>query len=297
MTGPNRVLFDAPGPKARSRIRLLTAVSVLIVIGLFYLGIRQFSSHGQLTQVKWQVFSEWPFQRFLLQGLVMTLKAAAVAAVIALPFGAFLALGRLSENRAIRVVSSGFVELFRSVPLLLVLYVFLLAVPRAGYTFPVFWELVVPIVLCSSAILAEVFRAGVLALDSGQSEAAYALGMRRRQVMWLVVLPQAIRLVVPSLVSQMVSLLKDTTLGYVVSYPELLNEGKALGSYTHNFVQSYLVVTAIYVVMNALLSQLAHALERRAQRRPRARGTMPDPDEAGLPVMKDLGAADSIGHA
>ena len=170
-----------------------------------------------------------------------------------------------------RLLCGGFVELFRSVPLLLVLYVFLLALPPAGYNFPAFWKLVLPIVLISSALLAEVFRAGVLALDSGQSEAAYALGMKRRQVMWLVVLPQAVRLVVPTLVSQMVSLLKDTTLGYVVSYPELLNQGKALGSYTHDFVQSYLVVTAVYIVINAALSQLAHALERRARRRPRVR--------------------------
>ena len=272
----NRVLFDAPGPRARRRIRILTVVSVLVVAGLIALGERQFASHGQLTQAKWQVFGEWPYQRFLLQGLGMTLRAAAVSAVLALPFGAFLALGRLSEHRVTRMLSAGFIELFRSVPLLLVLYVFLMAIPRTGYTFPVFWQLVIPIVLCSSASLAEVFRAGVLALDSGQSEAAYALGMRRRQVMWLVVLPQAIRLVVPSLVSQMVSLLKDTTLGYVVSYPELLNQGKSLGSFTHNFVQSYLVVTAVYVVMNAALSQLAHALERRAQRRPRARGAVPE---------------------
>ncbi len=284
MSGTNRVLFDAPGPKARARIRIFTVLSVLVLLGVIALGVLQFGSHGQLAGYKWSYFAEWPYQRFLFQGLVMTLKAAAVAAVLALPFGAFLALGRLSENRLIRSVSSGYVELFRSVPLLLVLYVFLLAIPRTGYTFPVFWSLVIPIVLCSSAVLAEVFRAGVMALDRGQSEAAYALGMRRRQVMWLVVLPQAIRLVVPSLVSQMVSLLKDTTLGYVVSYPELLNQGKSLGSFTHYFVQSYLVVTAIYVVMNAVLSQLAHALERRAQRKPRADGVAPDPGSTRPPV-------------
>jgi glutamate transport system permease protein len=278
VSATNRVLFDAPGPKARRRIWIVTALSVLVLLGLIGLGVRQFASHGQLAWYKWSYFGEWPYQRFLLQGLGQTLQAAAVAAVLALPLGAFLALGRLSEHRLIRAASSAFVEVFRAVPLLLVLYVFLLAVPKTGYTFPVFWELDIPIVLCSSAVLAEVFRAGVLALDRGQFEAAYALGMRRRQVMWLVVLPQAIRLVVPSLVAQMVTLLKDTTLGYVVSYGELLNQGKTLGSYTHFFVQSYLVVTAVFVVINAVVSQLAHALERRAQRKPRAGGTMPDPD-------------------
>ncbi len=273
MTTDNRVLFDAPGPRALRRIRVLTVLSVLAVAAVIALGVRQFADHGQLTHDKWVWLSWWGYQRFLLNGLGSTLKAAAVAAVISLPLGAFLALGRLSPRRLPQLLSSGFVELFRSVPLLLVLYVFLLALPQAGYNFPGFWKLVLPIVLCSSALLAEVFRAGVLALDSGQSEAAYALGMKRRQVMWLVVLPQAVRLVVPTLVSQMVSLLKDTTLGYVVSYPELLNQGKVLGSYTHDFVQSYLVVTVVYVLLNAALSQLAHALERRARRRPRARDT------------------------
>ncbi|MEW1862177.1 amino acid ABC transporter permease [Streptomyces sp. NBC_00669] len=270
MTGPNRVLFDAPGPRARRRIRLATALSVLVIAGLIALGVHQLARHGQLDHARWQPFGQWPYQRFLLQGLVRTLKAAGMAALIALPAGALLALGRLSPHRVLRLAAGGFVELFRSVPLLLVLYVFLMGIPRAGYTFPVFWELVIPVVLCTSALLAEIFRAGVLALDRGQSEAGYALGMRRRQVMWLVVLPQAVRLVVPTLVSQLVSLLKDTTLGYIVSYPELLNQGKVLGSYTHDFLQSYLSVTAIYIVVNAVLSQLAEALERRGKRRPKA---------------------------
>lgn len=267
MTEPNRVLFDPPGPQALRRIRVLTVLSVVAVVALLGLGVQQFASHGQLAPAKWQWFGQWPFQQFILQGLVSTLEAAAIAAVLALPFGAFLALGRLSPNRLLRTASSGFVELFRSVPLLLMVYVFLLAVPRTGYTFPVLWQLALPIVLCNAALLAEIFRAGVLALDRGQSEAAYALGLRRWQVTWLIVMPQAIRLVVPTLVSQMVSLLKDTTLGYVVSYPELLNRGKTLGAYTHDFVQTYLVVTALYVIINTVLSRLAHKLEPRLQRR------------------------------
>ncbi|WP_435130773.1 amino acid ABC transporter permease [Actinacidiphila sp. bgisy144] len=270
MSGPNRVLFDAPGPRARRRIRLATLLSVLLIAGLLALGLHQLARHGQLDRARWQPFGQWPYQRFLLQGLVRTLKAAGVAALLALPAGALLALGRLSPHRLTRLAAGSFVELFRSVPLLLVLYVFLMGIPRAGYTFPVFWELVIPVVLCTSALLAEVFRAGVLALDRGQSEAAHALGLSRRQVMRLVVLPQAVRLVVPTLVSQLVSLLKDTTLGYVVSYPELLNQGKVLGSYTHDFLQSYLTVTVVYIVANAALSQLAEALERRGRRRPAA---------------------------
>jgi glutamate transport system permease protein len=272
MSAGNRVLFDAPGPRAQQRIRVLTVLSLLALLALAWVVVHQFAANGQLAEDKWRPFTMWGFQRFLLDGLLMTLKAAGVAAVVALPLGAVLALGRLSTFRVVRLAAGGFVEFFRSVPLLLIMYVFLLAIPKTGYTFPVFWQLVIPVILCSSALLAEIFRAAILALDKGQFEAASAIGLRRWESMRLIILPQAIRLMVPTLVSQMVSLLKETTLGYVVSYPELLNRAKSMGAYTHDFVQSYLVVTAMYIVLNAVLSQLAHWIERRQQRAPRASG-------------------------
>ena len=283
MSAVNRVLFDAPGPRARRRIAVATVVSVLVMAGLVVLGLVQLDRHGQLEAAKWTVFGQPAIMRFLLSGVGMTLGAAAVSAVLSIPLGAFLALGRMSRNPLLRLPVTVFIELFRSVPLLVVIYVFLLAVPKSGYTFPVFWQLVLPIVLCSGPVFAEVFRAGVLALDRGQSEAASALGMRRGQVMRVVVFPQAVRLVVPTLVSQMVSLLKDTTLGYVVSVSDLLNQAKELSSYYHLFLQSATVVAVVYIVINAAVSQFAHALERRAHRRPRAGGTIPDPD-GGLPA-------------
>lgn len=176
MTGPNRVLFDAPGPRARRRIRLATALSVLVIAGLIALGVHQLARHGQLDHARWQPFGQWPYQRFLLQGLVRTLKAAGMAALIALPAGALLALGRLSPHRVLRLAAGGFVELFRSVPLLLVLYVFLMGIPRAGYTFPVFWELVIPVVLCTSALLAEIFRAAYSPWTAGSPRPATPSG-------------------------------------------------------------------------------------------------------------------------
>lgn len=277
MSAVNRVLFDPPGPRAKRRIAVATAVSVLVMAGLAVLGLVQLAHHGQLVAAKWTVFGQPAIVRFLLSGVGVTLGAAAVCAVLSMPLGAFLALGRMSDNPLLRLPATVFIEFFRSVPLLVVIYVFLLAIPKTGYTFPVFWELVLPIVLCSGAVFAEIFRAGVLALDRGQSEAAFALGMRRGQVMRAVVFPQAVRLVVPTLVSQLVSLLKDTTLGYVVSLSDLLNQAKDLSSFYHLFLQPSTVVAVVYIVINAAISQLAHALERRAHRRPRAGGTVPDP--------------------
>ncbi len=262
----NRVLFDAPGPRTQRRIRYATVVAVLAAAGVIAYALGQFKANGQLAANRWAPFAESAYIRFLWQGLQGTLKATAAAAVLAFPLGALLALMRLARNRVMRYLATGYVELFRAVPLLLLIYVFLLALPPRGINLPIFWKLVVPIVMVSAAVLAEVFRAGIRALDRGQSEAASSIGMTYWQSMRIVVLPQAVRLVVPTLVAQLVSLLKDSTLGYVVSYPELMKQGDSLTVYTHLLIQTYLVIAVIYVVINLALSQLATALQRRLQR-------------------------------
>lgn len=272
----NRVLFDPPGPRARRRIAITTVVSILVIVGLLVLALRQFDNHGQLAADRWQPFTHWPYIHFLLQGVEGTLKATVTAAVISFPLGALMALLRISPNRAVRSIATVYVELFRSIPLLLLIYAFLLALPTYGINLPIFFKLVVPIVLVNVAVLAEVFRAGIAAVDRGQFEAAAAIGLRYRQVMRIVVLPQAIRIVIPALVTQLVSLLKDSTLGYVVSYPELMRKAENLTVYTHLLVQTYLIVSVIYVLMNFALGRLASLLERRLNGRPRGKAVVAD---------------------
>lgn len=262
-TGP---LFDAPGPRGRRRIRIATGISLLAIAALAWLAVRQFADNGMLAADEWRMFTQWPIIRFLLNGVGATLVVTVVAAAIAFPLGALIALGRLSRNRPVRWIGRGYVELFRAVPLLLLLYVFLFGLPRLGLTFPVFWQLVIPIVLGNSAVVATLFQAGVLALDRGQSEAAYTLGMTYWQAMRLVVIPQAIRNLAPALVSQLVRLLKDSTLGYVVSYIELLHQSQVLGEYYHTVLPTYLVAAAVYVLINVTLSRIADWLERRQSR-------------------------------
>jgi glutamate transport system permease protein len=260
---PTRVLFDEPGPRGRTRIRYATLAALAVLAGLIALALWQFGRNGQLAEQRWAPFTQWPYIRFLLEGLKGTIVVTAVAAAFSFPLGLAFALGRLSRFRLVRTVTTGYIELFRAIPLLLLIYAFLLALPRFGVNLPIMWKLAVPIVLVNSAVLAEIFRAGVLAVDSGQSDAAAALGMTRGKALRLVVLPQAIRLVVPTLVTQLVALLKDSTLGYVVSYPELMKQGNNLTVYTHLLVQTYLIVAVVYVVINWVLSRLAVALERR----------------------------------
>lgn len=269
MTTANRVLFDAPGPRGRRRILALSVLSVLAIAALIALGLYQFGIKGQLAPEKWAPFTRPDYIAFLAQGAKGTFLSTAVAAVVAFPFALFLALGRLSSARPVAWVVTAWIEVFRSIPMLLVVYFFLLALPGEPFnlTLPRFWMLVVPMILVSSASTAEVFRAGIRAVDRGQHEAASAIGLSHAQAMRHVVIPQAIRLVLPSLVLALVSLLKDSTLGFVVSYNELQFQGKSLVAYTRFLVQTYLIVAFIYVALNFALTQLAHWLDRRLQRR------------------------------
>lgn len=278
MRGVEQVLFDRPGPRGRRRIALATVLAVLLLAGLAVLAVYQFQAHGQLTVAKWQPFSRWPMLRYLLMGLLYTIVVTAVCAAISMPAGALIALGRLSKHRVMRWPAVAFTELFRSLPTMLLIFVFLLALPSIGINLPTLWKLAVPICLTGSATIAEVFRAGILALDPGQTEAASAVGMRYGQRMRLIVLPQVIRSLLPLLLVQLINLLKDSTLGYVVSYNELLHSGKVLAEFVHAPIQTYLVVAVLYMVLNWLITRLAHYIERRQGGTPRfrraARGTL-----------------------
>ncbi|WP_028709471.1 amino acid ABC transporter permease [Propionicicella superfundia] len=268
-----RVLFDEPGPRGRVTIVVSSiAVSLLVVAGLVA-AVLQFRAHGQLATDRWQLFLDPAIIRFLAEGIGRTFLATGVAAVFSYPLGLVLALGRLSRNGVVSRVAGGWVEFFRSIPMLLVVYAFLLALPRLGQGFvlPVFWMLVVPMILVSSASTAEVFRAGIRAVEPGQWEAAESLGMEHSTLMRLVVLPQAFRIVLPSLLTGLVSLLKDSTLGYVVSYPELMQQGKTLTAYYSYLIQTYLIVAVIYVLLNLALTKLAESLQARGNRKTAAR--------------------------
>ncbi|MEH1168872.1 amino acid ABC transporter permease [Micromonospora sp. CPCC 205539] len=279
MTQSTQLLFDEPGPRARRRIRIATVLGAVALLGALVAAVHQFASHGELAADRWQPFTTWPIWRYLLNGLWATVRAAAATAVLSSAIGLLLALGRLSAHRPLRWLAGAYVEIFRTVPALLLIYVTLFALPQYGLNFPLFWKLVVPLVVSNSAAFAEIFRAGIRALDKGQTEAGLAVGLRRGQVMALVVLPQALMQLAPSLVSQLVGLLKDTSLGFVVSYTELLYSGQVLSSYTQLLIQTFLMVALLYLVVNASLSKFARVLQarngRRTGRRRQAVGNVP----------------------
>lgn len=268
MSGATSYLYEVPGPRGRRRILAGSIISVLVLAALLAGALYQFGVNGQLAADRWAPFLQWPIWQYLLVGLGGTLRAAALVAVLSAALGVVLALGRLSRVLVLRGAATAVVEFGRTVPVLLLIYIMLFALPTYGINLPLLWKLVVPLTISNSAAFAEIVRAGVLSLPRGQAEAALSLGMRLSQVNRLVVLPQALRAVAPSSVTQLVSLLKDTSLGFVVAYTELLYRAQVLSAYNRLLVQTFLVVTLIYLVVNGALSLLASRLQA-SPRRPR----------------------------
>lgn len=256
-------LYEAPGPKTHRRMVVGTIVSALVVLWLVYLVWHQFYVTGQFEPRYWSFFAQWPTWRFLIDGFRGTIAVAVTAGVISLVLGMLLMLGRVSENRALSAACRVVIDFFRGVPSLLLIYFFFLIVPQYGIKMPSFWMLTLPVALAAAGVLAEVFRAGVNAVPKGQVEAAYSLGLTRGKVMRRIVLPQAIHYVIPSLISQLVVVVKDTTVAYVVSYPDLMQNARVLITSYDSLVSVYFVVAIIYILINYAINQASAYVSRR----------------------------------
>jgi glutamate transport system permease protein len=274
----SNVLFDVPGPRARLRYRAYAVVGTLVVVAfLGYIGWRFYDS-GQFTARKWEWLQYSQVQADLANAVLQTLEAFAAAAALALVFGAIFAAGRLSDHAWIRGIAGFVVEFFRAIPALILMFLFYFGLPTVGVPMTPFLGVVFGLTLYNGSVLAEVFRAGIQSLPKGQSEAAYALGMRKTQVMFLVLLPQAIRAMLPTIISQLVVLLKDTALGFIITFQELLYYARYIGSqgaFGRPIVPSTIVATVLYVVMCLLLTALATYLERRNRRSKKVVGAPP----------------------
>jgi glutamate transport system permease protein len=265
MTAP--VLADALGPQAQRRVRMASVGAGLLLLVLVGMAVKRLADRGQLDSEKWRPLTQWPVLRFFLGGLVNTLEAAAVAMVIAMAIGGLMALSRLARNPPQRWLATLYVEFFRGLPLYLLVLFCWLGLPQLGVRLETFWYLVIGLSVYNSSILAEVFRAGILSLDRGQSEAAYSLGLSYWQAMGLVVVPQAVRRMVPAIVSQLVTLLKDTSLGVLIFYEELLRRARITGEFYQNPVHAVALAALFYIAVNSVLSLVARELEARQRRR------------------------------
>lgn len=268
MNGNLSYLYDTPGPRARRRVLAGSVVSALVIAAVIAAGLWQFAQHGQLDSQRWEPFSQWPIWEYMLKAYATgTLEAAGLTAAMSAPLGVVLAVLRLSPAGPVRRIAAGYIEVARTIPVLLLVYVMMFALPHYGINPATIWKLAIPLTVANSAAIAEIVRAGIVSLPRGQEEAGLALGLKRRQVFTAILLPQALRAVTPSLVTQLVSLLKDTALGYVLGFFELLQAGSVLSSYNHLLIQDYLVIALVYLVPNGLLSFLASWLRRRVDSR------------------------------
>ncbi|MGO4616943.1 amino acid ABC transporter permease [Nocardia sp. 2YAB30] len=216
---------------------------------------------GLLDSSRWDIFLDPVVWNFIGQGVVATLKAAAVAAVLALILGVLFALGRSSRNRVLSTGATAVIEFFRSMPLLLVM-LFTLLVAESGP----FWAVVAGLALCNGAVIGEALRAGLSALPKGQREAALSIGMREWQSRMVVEFPQAFRQMLPVIIAQLVVLLKDTSLGYIVGYNEVIRHtmNNLAGLYGSRYLVPLFVLTVlIYLAMNLTLSWIARRLSHR----------------------------------
>jgi glutamate transport system permease protein len=265
------LLFDAPGPRARRRMLIANIVAgvVLLVIAGFF--VKALADKDQLTAAKWSPFATADvWQYYLLPGLRGTLVAAGISIVTSLVFGLVFGLGRVSTLRPVRWFCGVVVEFFRAVPVLLMMifgWLFLGQLQILPVQQLPLVAVVIGLTLYNGSVVAELIRSGVYGLPRGQREAGLAVGLTEGSTLWSVLLPQALVAMLPALVSQLVVILKDSALGYLITYVELLRQGRQIGTTYQNLIPALIVVAIIFILVNVLLGALANRLARRLRGR------------------------------
>ena len=258
----NNVLFDTPGPQTIKRHRIYSIVAVVAIIAVVAWFVRLLAVEGEFSYDLWEFAVTPAYIQVILEGLLTTLSQAVAAVLLAIVFGVLFGVGKLSDHAWVRWPSWVVVEFFRAVPLLL-LIVFIFFAYGTGDGIGAYWSLVIGLTLYNGSVIAEILRAGVNSVPKGQKEAAYAIGLRKTQSMTLIQLPQAIKIMLPALISQFVVALKDTSLGYYIVAPGLTYVGRSVWGEFGNQLQVAIILAALYIIANLLLSGLATLAQRR----------------------------------
>lgn len=250
------------GPRAQRHARVASLVAAVVLAAVFVYALALFAKAGGLAAKRWSPFLSIDVWQFFLGGLGATFKIALVDAALSIVVGAIVALGQVSEKRVLRWASVLYAECFRGLPtLLLVLFVYF-AFPSIGINVTAYWAVVLGSAAYNSAVLSNVFKAGIMSIERGQVEASYSIGLSQWETMRLIISPQAFQRMLPSTVAQLVVLFKDSSLGFFIGYEELLRRTQIMGAYSENLIQAYLVAAALYFVLCYSLSRLARLLER-----------------------------------
>jgi glutamate transport system permease protein len=291
------VLFDAPGPRARRRAIIGSIVSAVVLLFLGFLAYRQLAAKDQFTYDRWGPLVDPGNDKFttvwrrLGQGFRNTLKAAAYSIVLSVVVGTLLAVLRLRLGELARrnwpgiprpvawvlkglawvlaVLTRTFIEFFRGLPVLLSIFFAWRILPEYGIKLSALWYLVIGLTAYNSVIIAEIIRAGVVSLPRGQTEAARAIGLTEGQTLRMILLPQSFRIMMPALISQLVVVLKDTSLGFIISYEEAVRVSGQIYQYLDNLLQIAVVVATVFIAVNYSLGRLAIYVEKRLSQGPR----------------------------
>lgn len=274
------VLYDALGPRGKRRVRIGSVFALVVALAVVWVVVQRLAEQQQFAADKWSVLFNPGDENFtllwklLLEGLWLTVTAAALAVVFSLIFGTVLGMTRMVAARWYRWAIVGAVELLRGVPVVIAIFFAARVLPDLGVRLSLLWYVVIGLTVYNSVVIAEILRAGVNSLPKGQTEAAYAIGLTRGQTLRMILLPQAFRIMLPALISQLVVVVKDTSLGFIISYQELVRTANIAIQSTKNPLQMYLVVAMIFIAINYSLGKLAEYTQRRLARS-RAGGAAP----------------------
>jgi glutamate transport system permease protein len=250
-------------------VLLGSVIAGVVLAGLAVLVVLRLADNGQFDSGKWSPLLRpsdenfGPLWRSLGGGLRATLAAAGWAMAFSLVLGTVLATVRITAARWYRWLVVSLIELLRGVPVVMAIFFASRVLPEVGVHLSLRWYLVIGLTAYNAVVIAEIIRAGVQALPRGQTEAASAIGLTRVATLRLILLPQAFRIMLPALISQIVVILKDTSLGAFISYEELLRRGSLAVQNLGNPLQLYLLVGLLFIAVNSALGRLAVFAERR----------------------------------
>ncbi|ANA80642.1 polar amino acid ABC transporter, inner membrane subunit [Paenibacillus vortex V453] len=206
----------------------------------------------------------WPNLRYLLQGFWITVQVAGLSIIFSFIIGTVLGTVRYTRTPFLSRTTAFFVDIIRNLPLLLIIFFIGMVLPQTGIRIPTFWAAVVGLSIFEGAMIAEIVRSGLVSVDKGQIEAARASGLSYMQTLRHVILPLALRRMSPPMVSQFISLIKDTSLAVIISLPELMRNVQILSGSSYSYVIPALVFASLlYFTLNYLLSIIAKQLEAR----------------------------------
>jgi glutamate transport system permease protein len=261
------VLYDAPGPVTRRRTLISSVVAGAIIAVVLVVVAYRLAASGQFAGERWSPLfnpADGDFAavwNLLGNALVATLIAAALTLVFALVIGTAFAVTRIIAAPWYRWLVVGVVDLLRGIPVVIAIFFAARVLPEAGLDLPLLWFLVIGLTAYNSVIIAEIIRTGVQSLPRGQAEAGYSIGLTRGQVLSTILLPQAFRIMLPALISQLVVIVKDTSLGFIITYQEFVRTANLIIQELQNPIQIYLLVAVIFILINYSLGKLAEYVE------------------------------------